>query len=57
LASGPFCRAIIHITPRFSQTEVAEGVAPLHAEIARLHQAPAQATAPALRKRADGAGQ
>ena len=32
-----------HITPRFTEAEVGEGVAPLHAEIARLKTALAQA--------------
>ena len=32
-----------HITPRFTEAEIEEGVAPLHAEIARLQQALGQA--------------
>lgn len=39
-----------HITPRFTEAEIHEGVAPLHAEIAALKQALAQAQASAAAK-------
>ena len=38
-----------HITPRFTEAEIDEGVAPLHAEIERLTTALAQAEAMARR--------
>lgn len=39
-----------HITPRFTEAEIHEGVAPLHAEIAALKQALAQSQASAATK-------
>lgn len=39
-----------HITPRFTEAEIHEGVAPLHAEIAALKQALAQSQASAAAK-------